>query len=290
MKIGIVLGGGGALGAYQVGVWKALRELGLDKKVTCFAGASIGSINSLAFSALDYETIERAWLNVKGEVVLSPRDKKLKERISEDLRTQDKKNLKAYLNSFKKITKEGIYHRDPLVEVIARLVDLDKPLDHKIYATIADWNNEVYDNVFKAGIKYARDKNYFTGQYVDLQSRNKEDILTLLCASSSIPIVFPPEKFEDKLYMDGGVFDNVPYRPIVEQEDVDLIIVISLYKNRWRKIDVNHPHILMNVKGAKNKMLSFKSKNIQKSIDKGYKIAKKAFKKNKDLLKDYYKE
>ena len=41
MAIGLVLDGGGAKGAYQIGVWKALRETGLDKNVRYIAGAAI---------------------------------------------------------------------------------------------------------------------------------------------------------------------------------------------------------------------------------------------------------
>ena len=48
-KIGLVLGGGGGKGAYQIGVWKALREYKIDKYITYLSGTSIGSLNSLCF-------------------------------------------------------------------------------------------------------------------------------------------------------------------------------------------------------------------------------------------------
>ena len=44
-KIGLVLGGGGAKGAYQVGVLKALEEHKLLRHVRYFSGTSIGAIN-----------------------------------------------------------------------------------------------------------------------------------------------------------------------------------------------------------------------------------------------------
>jgi NTE family protein len=40
---GIILEGGGARGAYQVGVWKALRKLGID--YCGVAGTSVGALN-----------------------------------------------------------------------------------------------------------------------------------------------------------------------------------------------------------------------------------------------------
>ena len=45
-KIGIALSGGGARGAYQIGVWKALKEHGIDTKISAYAGASVGSLNA----------------------------------------------------------------------------------------------------------------------------------------------------------------------------------------------------------------------------------------------------
>ena len=42
-EFGLVLAGGGIKGAYQVGVWKALKEVGIN--ISAITGASIGSIN-----------------------------------------------------------------------------------------------------------------------------------------------------------------------------------------------------------------------------------------------------
>src|SRR5690606_21133320 len=48
-KFGLVLSGGGARGAYQIGVWKAMHELGLDRRVKAVAGTSVGAINTALF-------------------------------------------------------------------------------------------------------------------------------------------------------------------------------------------------------------------------------------------------
>ena len=42
-KTALVLGGGGARGAYEIGVWQALRELGI--KINIVTGTSVGAIN-----------------------------------------------------------------------------------------------------------------------------------------------------------------------------------------------------------------------------------------------------
>src|SRR6056297_2755464 len=45
-NIGLVLSGGGARGAYQIGVWEGLKELGLERRLHTVAGVSIGAINA----------------------------------------------------------------------------------------------------------------------------------------------------------------------------------------------------------------------------------------------------
>lgn len=42
-EYGLVLEGGGAKGAYQIGAWKALKEAGV--KINAVAGTSVGALN-----------------------------------------------------------------------------------------------------------------------------------------------------------------------------------------------------------------------------------------------------
>ena len=49
-KTGIVFSGGGGKGAYAIGVWKALREFGMDQNIQAVAGTSVGSLNGALFS------------------------------------------------------------------------------------------------------------------------------------------------------------------------------------------------------------------------------------------------
>ena len=43
MKRALVLSGGGGRGSYQIGVWKALRDLGI--KFDIITGTSVGALN-----------------------------------------------------------------------------------------------------------------------------------------------------------------------------------------------------------------------------------------------------
>ena len=58
--IGLVLGGGGAKGAYQVGCWKALRESGIVH-FAGIAGTSVGALNAVLVAQDEFDRAERTW-------------------------------------------------------------------------------------------------------------------------------------------------------------------------------------------------------------------------------------
>ena len=60
-KIGLVLAGGGGKGAYQLGVWKFFKEIGLDEHIEVISGTSVGALNAILFSLENYENCEKIW-------------------------------------------------------------------------------------------------------------------------------------------------------------------------------------------------------------------------------------
>ena len=60
--VGLVLSGGGAKGAYEVGVWKALCEVGVADRITVLSGTSVGAINAaLLASVRDSDKCAQVW-------------------------------------------------------------------------------------------------------------------------------------------------------------------------------------------------------------------------------------
>ena len=51
-KTAVVLAGGGSRGAYQIGVWKALRELGIEYQLV--TGTSVGALNGVLMVQGDF--------------------------------------------------------------------------------------------------------------------------------------------------------------------------------------------------------------------------------------------
>lgn len=66
-RCGIVFSGGGAKGAYQIGVWKYLHEQGIDRKINGVAGASVGALNSLLFAQEDFDKALEVWMSIHTE-------------------------------------------------------------------------------------------------------------------------------------------------------------------------------------------------------------------------------
>ena len=58
----LVLGGGGAKGSYEVGVFKALRKLHM--KFDIVTGVSIGSINGAFYVANEYKKCLKMWQKI----------------------------------------------------------------------------------------------------------------------------------------------------------------------------------------------------------------------------------
>jgi predicted acylesterase/phospholipase RssA len=69
VRLAVVLEGGGAKGAYQVGALKALEDAA-DVEIVAISGASIGAINAVFFSRADVQQLEILWRGIRRRDVL----------------------------------------------------------------------------------------------------------------------------------------------------------------------------------------------------------------------------
>ena len=68
-EYGLVLEGGGAKGAYQIGAWRALKEAGV--KIKGVAGTSVGALNGALICMDDYENAKKVWENITYSKIMS---------------------------------------------------------------------------------------------------------------------------------------------------------------------------------------------------------------------------
>lgn len=194
-NIALVLGGGGGRGAYQIGVWKALREYGIEKNIRAVSGTSIGGINAAFFVQGDYERAESLWRGISSDkIVLLDAQKVFKEFIEKfDLKKQQS------VGWFKSIISNEIISRNGLVEIVDKFIDYDYVANSNIKCMLSCC--EIPE---------------FTAHYFDVAGENEEKIKKTLMATSAFPVVFDPVNIDGKFYIDGGAADNVPIKPLYD--------------------------------------------------------------------------
>ena len=78
-KNAFVLSGGGSRGAYELGVWQALRELGIPIHIA--AGTSVGALNGAMVAQDDFELAVRLWNELETHMVFDLDEKKEKHQL-----------------------------------------------------------------------------------------------------------------------------------------------------------------------------------------------------------------
>lgn len=256
MKIGLVLAGGGARGAYQIGVWKALIELGIDKYIEVISGTSIGAINAMLFQQNSYEMAEEFWLKVRSEQVVPMDEKEL--LVKSVLYAIGARNINFIKKYIPKALRAGRLNREGI--------------------------NEFVDKIDYDAIKNSKVKGYATctrlpelkTEYFYINDKSTEDIKKILWATSAVPTIFDSQEINDYEYLDGGIADNVPIQPVYG-EDCDTIIVVHL--DNYTSIDkLLYPNtniieiIPDDFEGYDlREILDFDSDIIKKRMTKGYK-------------------
>lgn len=72
MRMALVFGGGGGKGSYQIGVWKALCELGWENYFDCVIGTSVGALNAFLYGQGSYEHAYRVWNEISNRKIMAP--------------------------------------------------------------------------------------------------------------------------------------------------------------------------------------------------------------------------
>ena len=212
-EYGLVLEGGGAKGAYQIGAWKALKEAGI--RIKGIAGTSVGALNGALICMGDLEKAESLWENISYSQIMSVDDK-----VMEDIFKQKKISRDALKDMMDYISAGGV-DITPLKELIAECVDEEK---------IQNSSMDLYIHTFS--VDEMRDLN------VDLKGIEPELIKDFLLASSYIFPIFKSEKLHGKTYIDGGAINNVPVDTLIEKEYKDIIVVRIFGIGREKKVKI----------------------------------------------------
>lgn len=216
-EIALVLAGGGARGAYEIGVWKALRELGLDELITGIAGTSIGALNALLFALGDYEKAESLWLTLSDEDFRE----RNKAEIERRTRAYSRRRRQDPLVSFRQF-RESVFVTQPELEhaAVSLITGRGDELHRKYRIfTTATWVPQTMEaRLFqKDWLDAPLSELEYTGAkltYFDWNQLCAADIVKVILASSALPVWYDPVVFRGETYFDGGLLDNVPVQPL----------------------------------------------------------------------------
>lgn len=270
-KIGLVLAGGGARGAYQLGAWKALRELKIDGLISCYSGASVGSLNAALFAMGDYQLAYDAWMSLDRTSVFN---------VNRDMLQRVKEEKLEIFN-------RGLFNTISLEKIIDDNINCDVVRQKDVFVTTTVLGNQKssFLDLLKTNyLHYFKSENQT--RYQNLRTiEDDETLKTMLLASCAIPVAFRPITIEEHTYYDGGIFDNVPYKPLLEV-GCDVIIVIDLYKKTLiHKIDIKGAKsITVYPKKSLRSIMDFNHDYNVRRFELGYEDTIEALKEHLDLF------
>lgn len=197
-ETGLVLCGGGGRGAYQIGIWRALHEHGLDRKITAVSGSSVGALNAALFACGDLPLAERIWTSLQQTDIADPFETagRVLSRVVSFLGSEDRV---ITLPSAEQVSRSGVFSSDGLISLIEQ--------------------NGVNECVSGCGMPcFACCHNSDLGipEYFDMSALSPAGITDCLTASTAIPAVFPAKLIGGTSYRDGGLSDNVPVKPLYD--------------------------------------------------------------------------
>jgi NTE family protein len=230
--VALVLQGGGALGAYQAGVFQAIHEANIE--ITWLCGTSIGAINAALIAGNPPERrVER--LREFWETITKPPIRFPNIPWFTDLPWNGNGQARYWTNRMSAFAAmlQGVpnffslrpfppvnsaaespdlvsyYDTSPLKETLARLVDFDlinaKPKRLTVFAT-----------------------NVRTGAPVYFDNLEQKIAAAHVVASASLPPGFPPTEIDGEYYWDGGVVSNSPMQFLVDKAQRNSVLVFQV--------------------------------------------------------------
>jgi NTE family protein len=231
-KTALILSGGGARGAYQVGVLKGLSEilknLKIENPFQILSGTSAGAINTaqLAASPDQFETtIEKLiylWSNLTPEKIFKA-----------DLLSMKKFSLSGLFSvgqSTSPFTMNSLLDTSPLKKLIEQNCDFEqiqKNLDSRKYESVIITANNYVEGSAISFVQTPQVFDFDKLQWGDSRRKPLKAILNSshILASSAIPILFPPVRVDNQYYGDGCVRNNTPCSPSLRMGAQKLFVI-----------------------------------------------------------------
>lgn len=294
-KLGLVLTGGGAKGAYQLGALRYLAQLGIVPQI--IAGTSIGALNGAVLASHTpfpdaVSRLSELWQQLGRAPILRPNTGTVLQTFSYATQTFIP-TLREWVLNF--LVREGLLKDRPAIFDPAPIEQLLKEAVNP--ANFAD-GIELWVTVFPSlkipGLGYdwlidfARARTGTDAHWLRVQDfTDTETIYNLLLASAAIPLAFPSRKVHGTAYVDGALAVNVPLKALAARGCTHAIVIHLCNGAVWNRHDFPEQTIIeirpeqqINSSdnlffGSISSLLDFKSDRIYELQQRGYEDAKR---------------
>ncbi len=220
-KIGLVLGGGGALGLSHVGVIQRLEEEGIrpDIVVGTSIGAVVGATYTSGYSGAELSVLvdDLDWENMFADA--SHRSRLNFRRKQDDVDFPIRLKIGIGKDGLK--LPRGAIEGQKLYFELTRLINTRNP-----------------------GARFSNLDRPFKAIATDLENKetvilSEGDLTRAVFASMAVPGILPPVQIGDHLLVDGGLANNLPIS-IARQMGADIIIAVDLSRPPKLAVDINN--------------------------------------------------
>jgi len=248
---GLVLEGGGARGAYQIGVVKSLYEHGYS--FDGFVGTSIGSINAAMLAQGDFEKALELWASISMEQIFHEDELPIVELVDfKDFKLPIKKVLEKSKSALSKVINNKGLCTKKMKAFLERYIDEDK-----IRSSGKDFG--------LVAISLSERKAY----ELMLEDIPHGQLINYIMASSSLP-GFHLETIDGNKFMDGGVYNNCPSNLLLNK-GYDDIIAVRISKIRSLVWTTDPAIQVISPSEDLGRLLQFTTESCVSKINLGYK-------------------
>lgn len=254
MKKALVLGGGGSKGAYEIGVWKALDELGIQFDIV--TGTSIGAMIGAMYVQGEYARAYDLWDHIHVDDVMM-------NGINVDL---DIELIMSQKGKYKNFLQSVIQHKgadiSPFIKLLQEYFDCDK-----FFSSPLDYGCMTYNFTKREPHPVLK------------KDLTRDNALDYIIASASCFPAFPMKHINNEKFIDGGYYDNVPIE-LARSMGAEKIVAVDL-----KSIGMNQIHeaqedvIYIEPQVPLGSFLLFDEERIQRNMKLGYQDTMKKFQK-----------
>lgn len=214
-NIGLVLCGGGAKGAYQVGVFKVLEELEIANEIKMISGSSIGALNGALYLMYNADEIDQIWQQCNWTAIFGVS----KENIKKVNQIVHRVNTRQMSPFFGAINMVGVANQTGLP---LQRKGFEKVLRQYLKPSIIQ--KQSIDLIVSCGKVNSKQLAYF-----NLNHQSPKKMQDILFATTAVPMLYNPVYIDNSYYCDPMKYERAPLAPLLKSDCETIIIV---YLNR----------------------------------------------------------